>query len=142
MVSLQYRLLHIETEGSCKYLQARRIGTLAFTTTIFLHVAGIPSRYLWLTDEMKQVLKYTNTFKDRVDLEFRVWLLFVAGITGFHNGGEHWLKAALSGVLTEMKLHTWHEVKLVLKAHLWVDILHNGHARKIFESAEALRADS
>lgn len=139
MVSLQYRLLHFETEvTTCQPVLTRaiQIGTLAFTTTIFLHVAGIPTRYYWLTAQMRKVLKDYDEPSNVQDWKTKLWLLVTAAITGFGGCFGTLLNLALSRSMTELKLFEWQDIKSVLKEYLWVDVLHDIHGKKVTEKCK------
>lgn len=132
MVTLQYRLLHSNTEYS-KISHAIQIGVLVFTTTIFLHVAGIPTRYYWLTSQIRKVLRDYKEFYDVQSRKLRLWLLFVSAVSGLYDGSGKWLDPSILQTLTDLSLKEWEDVKAILKAHLWIDVLHDSEGKRIME---------
>ena len=137
MVSLQYRLLHKETPDAGlrnTRNEALRLGMLAFTTTIFLHVAGIETRYFNLAQKMERIIKDLDMTANTQESEFRLWLLFVAILSLPSKAVEHWLDNTLSQTIETLAIKSWQKTKLVLKQFLWIDVLHDMEGERIFSS--------
>lgn len=145
MVTLQYRLLHYEVGSTGLHVSishAIQIGILVFTTTIFLHVAGIPTRYYWLTSQIRKMLKAWEIPTDTQGRKLRLWLLCISSISGLYDGTGEWLSPATSHALAELDLKEWRDVKVILKEYLWIDVLHDPLAENVMKKCWSRIPDS
>ena len=136
MVSLQYRLLYTDRlpdYGSTQMTEAIRLGCLSFTTSIFLNVGGIHSRYHNLSSQFKLVLEALETPTSKCDWEHRFWLFVVGAISVLRPDVNIWLKVPLSKCQSALHITTWSEAKLCLKKFLWIDVLHDINGEAVFE---------
>jgi hypothetical protein len=143
MVSLQYRLVYLKyedgfgfNEDSTSFQQclpeAVRLGLLAFTTTIFQQIAWVDTPYRDLATNFKAILLKLEIPTDVDIWKVKLWLLFVAALSVLRGDTSIWLKESLLHCLKELKLPSWKDTKMVLKEYLWVDMIHDEEAEKVF----------
>lgn len=138
MVSLQYRLLHLGFDDLIRSAadEALRLAVLSFTTTIFLQVAGIETRYSRLAARFKSALVTLETQTTECSPHAKVWMLVAASIS-LSLTSHKWLRIALSETVGEAHISEWSEMKRVLKKFFWVDVIHDAAGKAVFENASS-----
>ncbi|KAK0741795.1 hypothetical protein B0T21DRAFT_345677 [Apiosordaria backusii] len=141
LVSVQYRLLALQHECgdppvSTEDGKLLRVGMLAFTTTTFLHVKGLPFKFPHLQDQVRECCQGLDTQKHSKKLE--LWFLFVAYISALGKNGteedERMLVEKGREIATGMKAQWkgkigWNEVRKVLIEVMWIDWVHSEYGR-------------
>lgn len=134
MVSLQYRLLHLDYSASgCSAMdEAIRLAILCFTTTVFLQVAGIGTRYYRLAAQFRKALLSLEIPTTQSSWHLRLWMLVAAAISTPLKSCK-WLQVALIEGLNQGQICNWTEMKLVLKNFLWIDAIHDAAGQKVLD---------
>lgn len=160
LVSVQYRLLALRDEERPRQLlqsesggpsdldvedeELLRLGMLAFSTTVFLRIEGMPMRYGDLAGRVRGVV--TSMAEEEVVSEGEsesesergrlvVWFLFVAGVSVLRDvEDQEMLAVVLKRVLGGLGSSGWEEVRDVLKGVMWIDWVHSAGGRKLWEA--------
>ncbi|KAK0704876.1 hypothetical protein B0H67DRAFT_603885 [Lasiosphaeris hirsuta] len=110
-----------------------RLGMLAFSTTTFLQIQGLPA------DNNKDLSAKARTFlrlpptaeqqqfeKEALEefLKLKLWFLFVAYITILSRlGDEDLIVAHVAKIVASLGLNSWRGVREILLDHMWIDWL-------------------
>jgi hypothetical protein len=134
MISVHYRLLHLESAHAAHSLEeSLRLGMLAFSATIFLQMRGIRLGYQYLASRLEVCFRGMQALDETVALEFELWLLFMSDVSTLIDPLKNsWLLDRLSLTTEKLGLRSWEKTRTVLKAHLWVDRLHDDPGEKLF----------
>lgn len=137
MISLQYRLVYLDPvrQGMARenLHEAVRLSTLAFTTSVFLRIAGIDTRYPCLASQLKTTLSTLKPAADEQHSELRLWLLVIAAISLFRTRNKVWLKETITETLRQREMLSWQNMKAIMKKHLWIDMIHDTEGQKLFD---------
>lgn len=135
MVSIQYRLLLLEYPLASQSLEAAiRNGLLAFEASIFLQVPGMKIKYPAMTDRLRFAIDVVNASTPAF-ADLKLWLLFIGSIS-FIDSTELWLISAIIELTGE---YDWPEIRDRLKGIMWIDAVHDGPGKKIFEATRTAR---
>lgn len=140
MVSLQYRLLHLEF-GDTKLSamdEMMRLTALSFTTTIFLQVAGIGSRYHRLAAQIRETLATIEPPTTLNEWHARLWMITAASMSMPLEPCK-WLREVMREALHAAQISTWLMLKSVLKEYLWIDVIHDVAGRRFSTHEHLLR---
>jgi len=114
---------------------------LAYTATIFLQAQGIGARLNHLSSELGSCilnLDFNSLGEQEIDLELKIWILFVTAISGSTDEDDVWLLPLLKQMLARAGMKDeWGKVRGVLKALLWIDALHDKDGKRIFEKIQS-----
>lgn len=143
LISILYRLLHIDTHQGCKgTCGTLRMAMLAIGASVMLSGrAETGSRYVSITARTRECL-------DSLEQELQerqqdiglpraaLWLEILAGLTVL--GAPEEVKLAERRVQKRAKglgLTSWAQTRLVLKEFVWIDALHDGPGSKFWDNA-------
>jgi hypothetical protein len=133
LLSVQYRLLLFD--GSTSPLdEAIHTGLLTFATNVFLE-SVLVVRFEKLSARLRDSILGLQGLEDDSMLEFKLWLLFVAGMSIVAEDRDAWLQPEMVKTLKALRLASWKAVRDRLKGHLWIDRLHDSGGKEAFEEA-------
>lgn len=142
LISVQYRLLALRHEDGLSMTAEERllsVGMLAFTTTTFLHVKGLPFKFPHLQEQARECLQNLDTKKQSGNL--RLWFLFVAYISalGSHGTAEDGrlliekgreIVEVMKGEKSELG---WTDVRDILMEVMWIDWVHSEDGKEFLD---------
>ncbi|KAH8671730.1 hypothetical protein BX600DRAFT_510390 [Xylariales sp. PMI_506] len=120
-VSVPYRLVSLQYEvGSQQELL--RLSMLAYIKGAFVQINGLGKKMTLLAGCLRYTLlmQEQHTMPHRSN-DFLLWALFMAGIAIFEDSEEPWLRGAVQSTISALQLHTWAEVRAIVRSYLWVD---------------------
>ena len=124
MISVFYRLMRLKfPQGSID--EVLRLGLLAFSTTIFLGIRGIPMQYDSLVHDLVSALRAIDQSVSEIPSNLSLWLAYFARVMVFHEPEQAWLTSHLKDQLQSSNLSSCQAVRSLLKSLLWVDCLHD-----------------
>ena len=132
MGSVMYRLLHLRFKSGTTD-EVTRLGLLSFSASVFLmvrHGAFSMPCYPSAFRDCLLNLAQPTIFPYQVLL----WLLVAGSTAGFPQGDDVHLKSSMRTIATTHHVVSWDEMKEILKSVMWIDIIHDGAARVLFDS--------
>ncbi|KAH8892276.1 hypothetical protein GQ53DRAFT_686240 [Thozetella sp. PMI_491] len=133
VISVHYRLLHLAYDPNDQ-LEAVRLAMLALATSIFLKIHDIPGNYRHLAQQVRRSLQSVELSGTAPWTKLVLWIFFVARLSVLPGAeDESWLHERVLQLTHALSLHSWLEVREVLKSHLWLDIVHDKEGKKFFE---------
>jgi hypothetical protein len=131
--SVPHRLLRLQIgpdQAHVLLYELFRWCMLAYTKMLLIKLPGIGRKMTRLADGLRAVL--TSAKADPSLSRLRLWGAFVAGVSIFDGSDKEWLVDILVQSLSELGLQTWSETKEVLKGFLWIDLVFDGVAERMF----------
>lgn len=131
MNSILYRLLIMRFEaGSVN--ETVRIGLLAFSCSAFLQWGRLGMSYSYFTALARDAFqRLPFSF---VSPQLQSWLLMVGAVSIFDKQDDVWLKPLLLVNVSRCKIKSWSNMQDLMQSYLWIGLLHNKPARRIFDS--------
>lgn len=136
LISVQYRLLLLEVSAD-SIDEAIHVGTLAFSTNIFLQTRGLAIRFETLFAKLRACIIELSSLEESSETEFKLWLLFVARMFIGREVEYSWLELEMRKCLEALNLTSWNTVRERLQGYLWIGILHDTGGKRAFEDAFA-----
>ncbi|KAK0619620.1 hypothetical protein B0T14DRAFT_566449 [Immersiella caudata] len=134
--STLYRLLRLRFDPK-SLSELLRLSLLAYTKTLMIRLPGLGKKMTYLAGQLEiAFLPLPATGHGGSPL--LLWALVISTISVFEDCEQEWLQRGISGLMAELELHTWLEVKTVLKRFLWVDGLHDQQGKAIFEKLSSI----
>lgn len=132
MASVIYRLLAMEfAPGSID--ETVRFGMLAYSHHIFLQWQDIRLPYSYFPDTYRRHYDDTKLSNEIPD-DFMLWLLMIGAISVFDPAHEPWLIEELVLLAEKKNIRKWKGMQEILKMFLWINVMDDTPARRIFES--------
>ena len=132
--SVPHRLLRLQIgldEAHAFQHELLRWCMLAYTKMLLIKLPGIGSKMTRLADGLRAVL--TSAMADLSLERLMLWGAFVAGVSIFEGLHDGWLVDILAQSLSTLGLQTWAETKAVLKTFLWIDLVFDRAAERMFD---------
>lgn len=127
MLSIQYRLLHLEYSLTTHPLEeAVRLGLLAFETTVFLQIPGSKMISKVFAEQLRAAVQMVFATQPLL-LDLKLWILLIGSIMVF-DIKEPWLVESITE-LTQGQ--SWETVRQRLKSIMWIDKVHDAPAKII-----------
>jgi hypothetical protein len=140
---LLYRLLFfssLQESGQLPQMEAILHMTLvAFCVTLLPEHGGLHKRFDLLSRNIQSALE-SVTVSDPCVSDFRLWILFISGISVTDSSDDHWLLPALATTLHQLALESWAKVVERLSAYMWIGALHDFSGTKLFELASKCKS--
>ncbi|TID03948.1 hypothetical protein CH35J_003092 [Colletotrichum higginsianum] len=144
--SLGYRLLRVRDQGyTCPgdLHGACLLGVMSFYTSLLLQFGR--QRHL-LYERISRRLKVSVRVLDLDSahsqfLPTLLWLLMLGAISVFEKEDDPWLLPELARVSEQLMLKTWEDIHCELKRYLWIDSIHNGQGRRLWDKVQRYQAD-
>ncbi|RDW62815.1 hypothetical protein BP5796_11117 [Coleophoma crateriformis] len=134
MISIQYRLLHLDYLDD-KAQELLRIVMLEYATKIypplFSHFSTAPMRY----PSLRGCLQYYLTTVEQSSNEQSKALLWLITTLKLLFLDDELKGTQLSQILQVLNLSSWDEVLAILKGFLWIDVLHKEQAKALFDKS-------
>jgi hypothetical protein len=132
MALVMYRLLQMgfETASGDEVIL---LGLLSLCYNIFLQWCDGKLAYLHFPSTYKNCLldpQLTSSCASQII----IWLLMVGGISIFTASDDRGLKHSLQEHVVICKVKSWGEMRDILKSFKWIDLLHDGPRKHIFDS--------
>ncbi len=132
LVSAQYRLQFLSYDSGDEH-EMLRAGMLAFTTTLFFEIHGVPVKYVKLARHLKVLLRTLEQRNDDEWLKMTLWLLFTARVSVMRGPEDGlWFQKRLLQTKQALRLTTWAETREILKDYLWVGVINDEAGRAFF----------
>lgn len=134
MKSVMYPLLQMKAFEKFSIDEVIRLGLLVFSSHVFLNWQGIkpPNSHLpRLYRNCLLQLKLPNELAPQVLL----WLLMVGAIVVFSPADDVWLRPWIRVNIEMCGVGDWTELHNQLKMFPWIDNLHDGPGRVIYDAA-------
>ncbi|WDK21969.1 hypothetical protein CGRA01v4_13259 [Colletotrichum graminicola] len=134
MISIQYRLLHLNPIEQSSVSEMFRLGMISFITTLFLKVQGAKIELTFLAGQFRsacQNLDVSELSTTTVRLMF-AWALVVGAISVFDGSDDLWLLPKLASLRDSLG-PTWPEAKASLEQVMWMDMVHSPTGVKVFQ---------
>ncbi|KAF8849032.1 hypothetical protein BDZ45DRAFT_773889 [Acephala macrosclerotiorum] len=130
LISIEYRLIHLDLEKDILQ-ETLRLATLAFSTTVFLQMAGVKVRYGSLSRQLKSSIHHKSLEQAPDDL--CIWIFFVASISAVTDEDDFWVIPLLKRRLQIADVESWNAVRGILKKFTWIDALHDADGKRVFD---------
>ncbi|VUC27885.1 unnamed protein product [Clonostachys rosea] len=135
LISLQYRLQCLAYEDHDIQELIRHV-MLACTTTLFMKTTDLPAQCRPLAMQLRQDLGYLESQGDKNLLKLQIWAVCISRASVLSTKGElPWLENWLRKACRTLEISTWEEIRRILKTFVWVDMIHDGIGRSLFEGA-------
>ena len=131
-----YRLLQLSFDPK-SLSELLRLSLLAYTKTLMIRLPGLGKKMTYLAGQL-EVAFIPLPATGHGGSPLLLWALVISAISVFEDCEQDWLQRGISGLMAELELHTWLEVKAVLKRFLWVDGLHDQQGKAIFEKLSSI----
>lgn len=131
MASVVYPLLHIKFESHSND-EAIRLTLLALSSSVFLPWRQLGLSYPYLKSQLKACLLQLDT-STHSPAQI-TWILMTSAVSVFDYRDSPWLQSLLFVNITSCNIHSWSAMRNSLKSFLWIDLIHDGPGRSIFES--------
>jgi hypothetical protein len=140
MTSVLYRLLHMIYENKAQgedynnntrdshdnHNEAVCLCTLALAATVFIQTQDKLTQYEKIAARLKAFIPALEQPTDEAAWGLRLWLLVATGISQFRIGTSgDWLREPFREALQATNTSSWQQAKGILKAHLWIDTIHD-----------------
>lgn len=127
MLSIQYRLLHLEYSLNTHSLEeAVRLGLLAFETTVFLQIPGSKMISRVFAQQLRGAVQMVFATHPQL-LDLKLWLLLIGSIMVFDTR-EPWLVEAVSE-LTQGQ--DWDTIRQRLMSIMWISNVHDAPGKLV-----------
>ncbi|RDW58458.1 hypothetical protein BP5796_12388 [Coleophoma crateriformis] len=143
MISILYRLTNLSF-GRNPLAEVIRIGLLAFSSTIFIerHFMGQPSQHL-LNLYTDALFNLRNSMNVDLPIPMVLWLtMFSHLVVHTELSPADWRSVWLDEAVLHGKINTWPQACEILRSVAWVDFIHSGTGKHIFEAAISRTARS
>lgn len=131
MSAVMYRLLHMRfAYGSTD--EVVRYGLLAFSYHIFLQWQDVKLPYDHFSTTYQscvRCLKHIDGFSS----ELMLWLLMTGALSVYNVADEAWLGELVREYADRCQVRSWKEMRDILKSLIWIDLLHEPSARRIYD---------
>lgn len=131
LIRIEYCLMALMFSPA-DFNETLRLGLLAFATAIFLQPQGVKVWFERLSRKLRDSI-FTADWAMIEILGYRLWLLFVAGLSDPTVDDGHWLHPLLFSALQDAQLTTWESVRSRLKSFPWIDTLHDAGGKRLFD---------
>lgn len=130
--SVPHRLISLRFDPlSCPELL--RLCMLAFTKGVLVQVEGLGKFLTYLASGLKDTLVAHRQLPGDEFAKFLLWALFITTLSVYEQFNRHWLHEMLMEVVQLLHLRTWTETRAVLKSFLWIDIVFDKPAERLFD---------
>jgi hypothetical protein len=140
MISVIYPLLQMNFPAD-SVDEAFRLGLLAFSSHIFLDRKGVRLPHYFISRNYRACFDTLDKLEGDLS-QVSLWFLMIGAISIFkQNTNKHtWLRYYLRKNASRSKITSWNQLREMLKAFPWIDVLHDGAGKEFFEtiSKEAL----
>jgi hypothetical protein len=133
MISVQYRLLHLQYDNNDTH-ELLRIVMLIYSTTILpplLSLFGAAGLSYPSLPDCLQGFLITLDLSSNQKLEALLWLLVIIKMKVSDN---EFTAHQLAQTVQALNLSSWDELLVVLKRHLWIDVLHKNLVTNVFDN--------
>jgi len=135
IILIQHRLLSTPNVADSELASACRLGALIYVKTLTREKPFSPSS----SKVVKSLL--ARIVKERRAAPLLLWLYFMGGIASQGLAARSWFtNKLLESVLLPGELLTWMSVKKALKKVLWIELIHEGPCKQLWNEIEATRA--
>ena len=133
MGSIMYRLLHQRFEtGSVD--EAFRLGSLAFSSPVFLHWNRVELPDRQFTSAYREALASLNLTQPSIAPREHLWLLMVGALSMSHEpDGIAWLSPTLRMNIELCDVSTWDGMRDLLGSFLWIGLVYDKPGKDVFE---------
>ena len=132
MASVMYRL-HDMSFDPTTIDESLRLGLLAFSSHIFLHLRDIKPSHTRFPDVYRKSLLQFSTSEGSSPI--LLWLTMIGGISVFSPADDPWLIACLQTIIESCGVQTWTDLRAYLKQFLWIDFLHDKPGKAMYRLA-------
>jgi hypothetical protein len=132
--SVPHRLLRLQIapdEAHAFPHELLRWCMLAYTKMLLIKLPGIGRKMTRLADGLRAVLTSAKAGPSLSRL--MLWGAFVASVSVFEGSDEEWLVDMIVQSLSTLGLQTWTETRAVLKGFLWIDLVFDRAAERMFD---------
>lgn len=134
---LIYRLLQFaplsESERLCGSQGLLHLTLVAFTATLLPEYGRQHARYDLLSEKIRSRLR-SFTILNPWDMDLRLWILFIVGISVIEASEDDWLLPLVQTTCRELGIRTWNKVQEKLRDMLWIGALHDNPGRRLFDA--------
>lgn len=139
IILIQHRLLSTPNVADSELASACRLGALIYVKTLTREKPFSPSSSKVVIPKLKSLL--AKIVKEPRAAPLLLWLYFMGGIASQGLAARSWfMNKLLEFVLLPGELLTWMSVKKALKKILWVELIHEGPCKQLWNEIEATRA--
>jgi Fungal specific transcription factor domain len=138
-ILIQHRLLSTTNVTESELATACRLGALIYVKTLTREAPFFPSSSKVVIPKLKSLL--ARIVKESRATPLLLWLYFMGGIASQGLGARSWFMNGLLGfVLLPGELLTWMSVKKALRKVLWIELIHEGPCKQLWDETEVTRA--
>jgi Fungal specific transcription factor domain len=138
-ILIQHRLLSTTNVAESELATACRLGALIYVKTLTRETPFFPSSSKVVISKLKSLL--ARIVKEPRVAPLLLWLYFMGGIASRGLAARSWFtNKLLEFVLLPGELLTWTSVKNALKRVLWVELIHEGPCKQLWDETEVTRA--
>ncbi|KAK3326081.1 hypothetical protein B0H66DRAFT_550028 [Apodospora peruviana] len=135
MTAVMYRLIAMKSTsfpaGSLN--ETLRLGTIASAASVFCQWTDVKLPYVYLAGAYRESLKMGRP--EGCSDGLWLWLLMMGAISVSRVTDDEWLLPCLREAIESCGVaHAWCDVRDVMKAHIWVGLLHDKPGRAAFEA--------
>ncbi|TGJ84806.1 hypothetical protein E0Z10_g3966 [Xylaria hypoxylon] len=129
--SVPYRLIALRFDPlSCSELL--RLCMLAFTKGVLVRIEGLGNFLTYLAHGLKDTLVAHRQLPSYEFGKLLLWALFVTAVSVYEHFDRHWIHEMLGELVQLLHLRTWTETRAVLKSFLWIDLVFDKPAERLF----------
>ena len=139
VISIQHNLLSVPGTTESALATACRLGALIYVKTLTRDKPFSPSTSNVVVQKLKNSL--TRVAGEPRAAPLVLWLYFMGGIASRGLVLRPWFtNKLLEFVLSPGELLTWMSVKKALKKVLWIELIHEGSCKQLWDETETARA--
>ena len=139
VISIQHELLTTPKLAESELGIACRLGALIYTKTLTRERPFCPPISTLLVPKLKRSL--IRIVDEPRAAPLLLWLYFMGGIASHGLSTRSWfIKKLVEFVLLPGELLTWVSVKKALRKILWIDLIHEGACKHLWNDTEIARA--
>lgn len=139
IIMIQHRLLSTPNVAESELATACRLGALIYAKTLTREKPFSPSSSKVVIPKLKSLLM--GIVKEPRAATLLLWLYFMGGIASQGLAARSWFtNKLLEFALLPGELLTWMSVKKALKKVLWIDLIHEGPCKQLWNEIEVTRA--
>lgn len=139
MASVMYRLLDLDRFQAKSLDEMVRLGILAFTHHIFLQYQHLKLPYSHFQDILERSLVGLE-LAENARPQLTLWILMVAAISIPNIAEDIWLFISLRTLFQLCKIMSWADLRGLMKAMIWIDVVHDKPGKDIYEMAVSVRS--
>ncbi|VUC33514.1 unnamed protein product [Clonostachys rosea] len=129
--SVPYRLLAIEFDVASNS-ELLRLCMLAYVKYLLNPIKGFGKHLVYLARRIKASLLAHQLVPGKQADGLIVWALFVVASSVYEDFDREWIQDMMSQAISNLALHRWEEISIVLERYLWIRVTFEGPAKALY----------